>query len=126
MNGRVLFLCAALSAAALPALAESGPSGRNLTLAAATAAPSAAATATASPSATASGADVANGKFVFGENCATCHGANAEGGFGPNIRGVKASIVIYTVRNPSAQMGKIPITDQQLADVAAYVSSLTP
>jgi len=122
---RRFFLVAALSAAAFPALAAGASNVRNFA-AAASPAPSAAATVAPSPAASALAGNAADGKIVFDTNCASCHGANAEGGYGPNIRGIGASIVTYTVRNPSARMGQIPLTDQQLADVAAYVSSLSP
>lgn len=73
------------------------------------------------------------GKMVFDANCASCHGAGAknQGGPGPTLAGtgIKAAQVAFMVRNPTAidpdsGMPKLPLTDKQLADVAAYVSSL--
>lgn len=73
------------------------------------------------------------GKMVFDQNCASCHGAGAKnaGGPGPTLAGtgIKAGQVAFMVRNPAAidpdsGMPKLPLTDKQLADVAAYVASL--
>ena len=73
------------------------------------------------------------GKAVFDANCASCHGAGAktQGGPGPTLAGsgIKAGQVAFMVRNPAAidpesGMPKLPLTDKQLADVAAYVASL--
>lgn len=31
------------------------------------------------------GVSIADGKKIFGENCIACHGANLQGGIGPNL-----------------------------------------
>jgi mono/diheme cytochrome c family protein len=72
------------------------------------------------------------GAAVFSANCASCHGAGGKNGqVGPQVAGVglKAGQVAYMVRNPqgvdkTSGMPKLPLTDKQVADVAAYVASL--
>ena len=72
------------------------------------------------------------GAQVFAANCASCHGEGGKNGqVGPTLAGagLKAGQVAYMVRNPQAidkdsGMPKLPLTDKQLADVAAYVASL--
>lgn len=77
--------------------------------------------------------DAKAGKVVFDANCASCHGAGGKnsGGPGPTLAGVgfKPGQVAFMVRNPAAidpesGMPKLQLTDKQVADVAAYVSSL--
>lgn len=75
---------------------------------------------------------VAAGAKVFSANCASCHGVGGKNGnVGPSLAGVglKAGQVAYMVKNPqgvdkSSGMPKLPLTSQQIADVAAYVASL--
>ena len=72
------------------------------------------------------------GAQVFAANCASCHGEGGKNGsVGPSLAGagLKAGQVAYMVRNPQgvdkdSSMPKLPLTDKQLADVAAYVASL--
>ena len=73
------------------------------------------------------------GKTVFDANCASCHGAGGknQGGPGPTLAGtgIKAGQVAFMVKNPAAidpdsGMPKLPLTEKQVADVAAYVASL--
>lgn len=72
------------------------------------------------------------GAAVFAANCASCHGTGGKNGsVGPQLAGMglKAGQVAYMVRNPQAidkesAMPKLPLTDKQVADVAAYVASL--
>jgi ubiquinol-cytochrome c reductase cytochrome c subunit len=72
------------------------------------------------------------GAAVFSANCASCHGAGGKNGqVGPTLAGagLKAGQVAYMVRNPqgvdkTSGMPKLPLTDKQVADVAAYVASL--
>jgi mono/diheme cytochrome c family protein len=84
------------------------------------------------PSAKVAAGNATAGAAVFSANCASCHGANGMNGqVGPTLAGVglKAGQVAYMVRNPqgvdkSSGMPKLPLTDKQVADVAAYVASL--
>jgi mono/diheme cytochrome c family protein len=72
------------------------------------------------------------GAAVFAANCASCHGTGGKNGsVGPQLAGMglTAGQVAYMVRNPQAidkesAMPKLPLTDKQVADVAAYVASL--
>jgi len=74
--------------------------------------------------------DAAAGKELFAAQCASCHGANAEGAFGPALAG--APIV-----NDAGQFDQIvksgtgggmppfaQLSDKELADLRAYLSSL--
>ena len=72
------------------------------------------------------------GAVVFSTNCASCHGEGGKNGqVGPTLAGtgIKPGQVAYMVRNPQgvekdSSMPKLPLTDKQVADVAAYVASL--
>lgn len=75
--------------------------------------------------------DPVHGKEIFAANCAACHGANAEGGVGPNLHGEKSrkdyQQTIAWIKNPQPPMAKLypsPLSDSDVADVAAYVQSL--
>jgi ubiquinol-cytochrome c reductase cytochrome c subunit len=85
---------------------------------------------------------VEEGKKLFLEGCASCHGMNGEGQFqpdgtvaGPSLIGVGAAAVDFQVgtgrmplANPGAQAPrKTPIySDEEIAALAAYVVSLSP
>jgi mono/diheme cytochrome c family protein len=72
------------------------------------------------------------GSVVFSTNCASCHGEGGKNGqVGPSLAGIgiKPGQVAYMIRNPQgvdkdSSMPKLPLTDKQVADVAAYVASL--
>ena len=72
------------------------------------------------------------GSQVFAAQCASCHGEGGKNGsVGPTLAGagLKAGQVAYMVRHPQgidkdSSMPPLPLTDKQLADVAAYVASL--
>lgn len=70
------------------------------------------------------------GKAAFGKGlCANCHGANAEGGFGPTLagRGLAAERVLRQLRTPFRNMPSFrtdQISDQEAADIAEFLSSL--
>jgi mono/diheme cytochrome c family protein len=77
--------------------------------------------------------DPVAGKAVFDANCESCHGAGArnQGGPGPTLAGtgIKPGQVAFMVLNPAAidptsGMPKLTLTNKQIADVSAYVSSL--
>ncbi len=76
------------------------------------------------------------GKVLFGANCATCHGLNAEGtGEGPSLIGVGAASVHFQVgsgrmplayQGPQARVKPKQFSDDQTLQLAAYVASLAP
>ena len=76
--------------------------------------------------------NAAAGKKIFSANCASCHGATgAEGGVGPSLKNEKSrknmQAAIAWIKDPRPPMPKLypsPLTDKDVADVAAYVESL--
>ncbi|ARJ05166.1 cystathionine beta-lyase [Humibacter sp. BT305] len=76
------------------------------------------------------------GQKLFAANCATCHGLSLEGtDNGPALLGVGSAAVDFQVgtgRMPMAMQGPqamekpVQFTDDQIAALAAYVSSLSP
>lgn len=59
--------------------------------------------------------------------CMLCHGAQGEGGFGPELagRGLTAERIAQAVRQPTGVMPAYSqLTDQTVADIAAYLQSL--
>jgi ubiquinol-cytochrome c reductase cytochrome c subunit len=90
--------------------------------------------ASAAPQATASSAQIAEGRNLFVEECATCHGGYAEGtSQAPSLIGVGAAAVNFQVstgRMPAAELGaenpnKPPrLNATETAALAAYIQSL--
>jgi ubiquinol-cytochrome c reductase cytochrome c subunit len=84
----------------------------------------------------ASQSDIETGTDLFRANCATCHGMNAEGTQdAPSLIGVGAASVDFQVgtgrmpmeNNGPQALAKPPqFTDEQVAQLAAYVASLGP
>jgi mono/diheme cytochrome c family protein len=84
----------------------------------------------ASPSTATTPAVLASGKQIFAANCAACHGASGQGGFGPNLHGIAArktsAATIAFIENPAGAMPKLypaTISASQVADVAAYIET---
>jgi mono/diheme cytochrome c family protein len=69
----------------------------------------------------------AAGGAVYATQCAACHGANGEGGFGPNlIDSAVADSYPRTVEQVREGQGAMPafegtLTQEEIADVSAYV-----
>lgn len=79
---------------------------------------------------------IEEGKKLFGANCATCHGADAEGTpDGPSLFGVGAASVNFQVgtgrmplafQGPQGMQRTSQFTETQTLQMAAYVASLGP
>ncbi|GAA3734514.1 ubiquinol-cytochrome c reductase cytochrome c subunit [Spinactinospora alkalitolerans] len=76
--------------------------------------------------------DISNGKQIYTESCASCHGPQGQGveGNGPSLEGAGAAAVDFYVStgrmpsmDPNAQMPRRePIfSEEEIADLAAYV-----
>ncbi len=73
------------------------------------------------------------GQKRFRESCAACHGANAEGGRGPNLaenedlKRMSDARLFNTIRHgiPGSDMPATPMSDQTTWEVAAFVRSLS-
>ncbi|MBL0886591.1 cytochrome bc1 complex diheme cytochrome c subunit [Myceligenerans indicum] len=80
--------------------------------------------------------DIETGKKLFQANCATCHGANAEGTAGvPSLIGVGPAAVDFQVstgrmpmqmNGPQARVKPRQFDAEDTAALAAYISSLGP
>jgi mono/diheme cytochrome c family protein len=82
--------------------------------------------------------DSSRGHFLFLRNCAGCHGMNGRGGIAPEIgnpvfqQAATDDFIVRTIRNgraetamPGFQRPEAPaLSDQDLADVLAYVRTL--
>jgi hypothetical protein len=84
-------------------------------------------TATQEPAA---GPDPARGQQLWAQKpCLGCYGSNAEGQIGPRLAGTSRSVdqVLRKVRNDGRSMPAFPpsvISDQELADIVAWLQSL--
>ncbi len=75
-------------------------------------------------------AEAARGQTQYTESCAFCHGADATGARGPDllrspvvahdVKGDKIGEVVHNGR-PEKGMPALPLTDAQIADIAAYL-----
>jgi mono/diheme cytochrome c family protein len=72
-----------------------------------------------------------HGKAIFTQYCSACHGASGEGSVGPPLKGESAKKnLIQTVafiKEPKAPMPKLspaPLSEKDVADVAAFVVGL--
>lgn len=72
---------------------------------------------------------LAAGQQVFADRCAMCHGAHAEGAFGPNLHNSDLSEVEITKTIKSGVKGKMPafatkLSAAALKEVVTYIVSL--
>ena len=72
-----------------------------------------------------------HGKAVFAQYCSACHGASGEGSVGPPLtsESLKKNLneAIAFIKDPKPPMPKMfpaPLTEQDVADVAAFVEGL--
>lgn len=78
------------------------------------------------------GGDRNAGYEVFAANCATCHGANGEGGsVGPSLRGESSRLdygaLVSWIEDPQPPMPRLYpklLTNEEVRAAAAYVESL--
>ncbi|HTU48918.1 MAG TPA: c-type cytochrome [Bryobacteraceae bacterium] len=75
--------------------------------------------------------DPAKGKTLYDTNCSTCHGVDARGEDGPDLRGVPASLGDAAVENiirrglpGTAMAGFYMISQGGAADIVAYLKTL--
>lgn len=90
--------------------------------------------ATAAPTTAASVSSAEEGEKLFLANCSSCHGIGAVGSTdAPNLIGVGAAAVDFQVgtgrmpmaaSGPQAEVKPVQFTEEQIADLAAYVASL--
>ena len=76
----------------------------------------------------------ASGKAIFTANCAACHGANGEGGIGPNLtdrywlHGGEIKDIFKIVKYGVPDKGMVPweqtLTPAQIAEVSSYIITL--
>lgn len=80
-------------------------------------------------------ASIAEGKKIFGESCVACHGANLQGGIGPNLTdkhwinggGVKNIFKLISEgssKNPTMAPWKDVIKSTDIQKIASYIISL--
>lgn len=79
-------------------------------------------------SAGASSGSGGTGAAIYSSVCSACHGANAEGGVGPSLKGVSARLglakTIEWIKNPSSKMPKLypaPLDEAAVAAVATHI-----
>lgn len=77
---------------------------------------------------------ITEGATIYARNCVVCHGANAEGGIGPNltdqywIHGGSISDIFSVIKYGVQEKGMIPwqtsLTPSQMQNVASYIYTL--
>ena len=70
---------------------------------------------------------VDRGRTIYNSNCAGCHGAGLEGGFGPRLKsaGLPAEFVVQMLHHPPARMPTLypsPLGESDVDAVARYVA----
>jgi mono/diheme cytochrome c family protein len=82
----------------------------------------------AAPAPSPDAATIEAGKQIYGTNCAPCHGANGQGGAGPNLHGIATRRsfdgTVEFIKNPSGVMPKLypaTLSEEQVKQVAAFI-----
>ncbi len=70
--------------------------------------------------------DADNGGVVFAANCAVCHGDDATGVVAPNIQGEDADDIFDHVISAHEGHTTFDVTDQEIADMEAFLATLVP
>jgi len=72
--------------------------------------------------------DSAAGETLYtSNNCASCHCVDASGGCAlsaPSLFGVSATSLDFHLRSPAGHPMKVDLSDQEIVDLEAYLSSL--
>jgi mono/diheme cytochrome c family protein len=82
--------------------------------------------------ATATDTPVADGAAVYARGCAAsnCHGADGDSGSGPNLSsevpGRSDSSLTRIIRDGTGSMPAVTVTDEELADLLAYLRATFP
>jgi mono/diheme cytochrome c family protein len=76
------------------------------------------------------GYDVEQGRQLYTENCAGCHGPTGEGGVGKSLKGLHGRMTfqetVERIENPKSPMPKLypsPLGEQAVGEIAAYIRS---
>jgi len=71
-----------------------------------------------------------DGRALYGQFCAACHGTQGEGATGPRLIGIHERLsleaIVAQIKKPRAAMPKLyptPLNDAEAAGVAAYAAS---
>lgn len=72
--------------------------------------------------------DSGSGASLYAANCASCHGASAQGGAGPSLAGIGSSSgVVNTILNGTEGMPGFAdsLSDQDISDILAWLGGLS-
>ncbi len=72
--------------------------------------------------------DAKAGRGVYATFCSACHGSKGEGGVGPSLQGASQrlgfEVTVDRIRNPLPGMPRLPLDEQTMKNVVAYVETL--
>lgn len=65
------------------------------------------------------------GRTLYSANCMRCHGANAEGTYGPNIQNKDYDTLVRQVKNGSVKMPKFDsLSEQDIREIHTFIKSI--